>query len=82
MRLLKKLPVSPTPGPTPFFGVWYMVTFSAHPPSLGQCSGEQGSMEQGPGVLGALGSGVGALSHQEVESEAWSWSLLELGHKS
>jgi hypothetical protein len=60
MRLLKKLPVLPTPGPTPFFGVWYMVTFFAHPlpPSLGQ-----DSLEQGPGVLGALGNGVGGLSH-------------------
>lgn len=30
-RLLKKLPVWPTPGPTPFFGVWYMVTFTGPP---------------------------------------------------
>lgn len=36
MRLLKKLPVSPTPGPTPFFGVWYMVTFTAPTPAWGR----------------------------------------------
>lgn len=29
-RPLKKLPVLPTPEPTPFFGVCFMVTFSGH----------------------------------------------------
>lgn len=54
LRLLKKLPVLPTPEPTPFFGVCFMVTFSGHLSlSLGQ-----GSVEQGPGVLRALGNRV------------------------